>query len=80
MEQFIFCRRSRKVQYEKSPYEIVPNTLSSHSNYITADVINKENGHLFVLKLEGVKVRKHLQVFTNYYKIICFSIGQYIPF
>jgi hypothetical protein len=53
---FLLIRRSRNVNYEKSPYEIVPNTLNTNANYITVDVVNKENGHLFVLKLEGLKV------------------------
>jgi hypothetical protein len=49
-------RRSRNVNREKSPYEIVPNTLNTNANYITADIVDKDSGHLFVLKLEGIKV------------------------
>lgn len=76
-----FFRRSRKVQYEKSPFEIVPNTLSSHNTYVTTDVVNKENGHLFVLKLEAVKViinDKHI-FHINLIVLVLYFKGKYIP-
>lgn len=50
-------RRCRRMQPDNSPFELVPATLNIYSDSITADIVNKENGHLFVLKLEGVKVR-----------------------
>lgn len=55
---FSIDRRCRKIQPDNSPYELVPATLNTYSDSITADIVNKENGHLFVLKLEAVKVRK----------------------
>lgn len=48
-------RRCRKVQPGNSQFQLVPGTLNSYSNSITADIINKENNHLFVLKLEALK-------------------------
>lgn len=53
-------RRCRKVEHNNSPFELVPATLNSYSDSITADLINKNNGHFFVLKVEGVKVRKNI--------------------
>lgn len=53
----LFIRRCRKVEHNNSPYELVPATLNTYSDSITADLINKNNGHLFVLKVEGVQVR-----------------------
>lgn len=46
------------MEHNNSPYELVPATLNSYSDSITADLINKNNGHFFVLKVEGVQVRK----------------------
>ncbi|CRK87777.1 CLUMA_CG001536, isoform A [Clunio marinus] len=54
-EQSSFCRRCRKVQPGSSPYEIIPNTLNTYANHITADIRNNENQHVFVLKLEALK-------------------------
>lgn len=54
-DQASFCKRSRNVQYEKSPYEVIADSLNTNANYITVDLTNKENGQLFVLKLQGVK-------------------------
>jgi hypothetical protein len=71
---YLIFRRSRKIQYEKSPYEVVPNTLSSQNTYITADIINKENNHLFVLKLEGVKVRMNVKKTSRKIKLIKIKI------
>lgn len=48
-------RRCRKVQPGNSQFQLVPGTLNSYSNSITADVINNENNHLFALKLEALK-------------------------
>lgn len=56
-------RRCRKMEHNNSPYELVPATLNSYSDSITADLLNKNNGHIFVLKVEGVKVslRRHFE-------------------
>lgn len=56
MHIFFIYRRCRKVQPDNSPYQLVPATLNTYSDSITADILNKDNGHLFVLKLEAVKV------------------------
>lgn len=47
------------MEHNNSPYELVPATLNSYSDSITADLINKNNGHFFVLKVEGVQVREN---------------------
>lgn len=45
------------MQPNNSPYQLVPATLNTYSDSITADILNKENNHLFVFKLEALKVR-----------------------
>lgn len=30
--------------------------MSTAATYLTVDIVNKDNNHLFVLKLEGLKV------------------------
>lgn len=41
---------------DNSQYQLVPGTLNTYSDSVTAEIVNNENGHLFVLKLEAVKV------------------------
>lgn len=53
-EQSSFCRRSRKVQSSGSKYSLIPGTLNTYSDSITADLINKENHHQFTFKLEAL--------------------------
>ncbi|KAH8416821.1 hypothetical protein KR222_005999, partial [Zaprionus bogoriensis] len=47
-------RRSRKVQSSGSKYALIPGTLNSYSDSLTADLINKENHHQFSFKLEAL--------------------------
>ncbi|XP_070495450.1 neutral alpha-glucosidase AB [Chironomus tepperi] len=54
-EQASFCKRSRNVQHEKSPFEVNIDTLIVSPNHINVDLSNKHNGQIFVLKLEGIK-------------------------
>ncbi|XP_034478778.1 neutral alpha-glucosidase AB [Drosophila innubila] len=53
-EQSSFCRRSRKVQSSGSKYSLIPGTLNTYSDSLTADLINKENHHQFTFKLEAL--------------------------
>lgn len=39
-------------------YELVPSTLKIYTDSFTTELVNRENGHIFVLKLEGVQVNK----------------------
>lgn len=50
-----FNSRCRKVQPGNSQFQLVPGTLNTYSSSITADIVNKENDHLFVLKLAAIK-------------------------
>ncbi|XP_013107527.2 neutral alpha-glucosidase AB [Stomoxys calcitrans] len=53
-EQSSFCRRSRKIQPGNSKFALVPGSMNTYSNSITADLINKDTHHLYVLKLEAL--------------------------
>lgn len=54
---FLFLyRRCRSIQPDDSPYDLVAGSLNIYSDSITADLINRETGHLYSFKLEGVKV------------------------
>ncbi|XP_037807600.1 neutral alpha-glucosidase AB [Lucilia sericata] len=53
-EQSSFCRRCRKVQPGNSKFALVPGSMNTYSNAITADLINKDTQHLFVFKLEAL--------------------------
>lgn len=50
-----FCRRCRKVPQGATPFAVVPNTLNTYSDSVTVDLLNAENGQLFVLKLAALK-------------------------
>jgi hypothetical protein len=83
---FIFIRnifrRSRKVQAGNSPYEIIPNTLNTYANHITTDIRNKDNQHVFVLKLEALKVSWRFVSTSSqltFNKFYYFVLGQHIP-
>ncbi|XP_037725211.1 neutral alpha-glucosidase AB [Drosophila subpulchrella] len=54
-EQSSFCRRSRKVQSAGSKYALIPGTLNTYADSLTADLVNKENHHQFAFKLEALK-------------------------
>lgn len=47
--------RCRKVQPDNSAFALVPGTLNTYLDSVTVDLVNNENGHLFVLKVAGVK-------------------------
>ncbi|CAO1407451.1 unnamed protein product [Diamesa hyperborea] len=54
-EQSSFCRRCRRVQAGNTQYEIVSNSLNTYANYITTEIVNNENDHRFIFKLEALK-------------------------
>lgn len=55
---FNYFRRCRNVQpTDSSPYELVPDTLIINDDSITVDIINNENEHLFIFKLEALQVK-----------------------
>ncbi|CAD7091219.1 unnamed protein product [Hermetia illucens] len=54
-DQSSFCRRCRKVTPGDSPFALVPGTLNIYSDSITTDLVNRENNHLFSLKLEALQ-------------------------
>lgn len=55
-EIIILNRRSRNIQHEPSPFEVILDTLNINPNFITVDIRNNDNGNIFTLKVEGVKV------------------------
>ncbi|XP_037936994.1 neutral alpha-glucosidase AB-like [Teleopsis dalmanni] len=54
-DQSSFCRRVRKLQPGNSKFALVPGTLNTYSDSVTADIIHKDNQHLFVFKLEALQ-------------------------
>ncbi|XP_017491998.1 PREDICTED: neutral alpha-glucosidase AB-like [Rhagoletis zephyria] len=54
-DQSSFCRRCRKVKPDNPKFALVPGTLNIYSDSITADLIHKDNKHLFSLKLEALE-------------------------
>ncbi|XP_031625087.1 neutral alpha-glucosidase AB-like isoform X1 [Contarinia nasturtii] len=54
-KQSSFCRRCRKVEHNNSSFELLPATLNTHSDSIKVHLLNKNNGHIFLLKVEGVQ-------------------------
>ncbi|XP_017478235.1 PREDICTED: neutral alpha-glucosidase AB isoform X1 [Rhagoletis zephyria] len=54
-DQSSFCRRCRKVKPDNPKFALVPGTLNTYSDSITADLIHKDNKHLFSLKLEALE-------------------------
>lgn len=53
--QSSFCNRCRSVN-GTSRYEVLVDTLSVDTSSISVEIRNNENQHLFVLKLEALKV------------------------
>jgi len=47
-------RRSRKIQGSGSKYALIPGTLNTYADSLTADLVNKENHHQFAFKLEAL--------------------------
>ncbi|XP_015603638.1 neutral alpha-glucosidase AB [Cephus cinctus] len=54
-EQSSFCRRCRKLESGKSPYELLVDTIALNESVIIADLFNKDTGVYYVLHLTAVK-------------------------
>ncbi|XP_015112799.1 neutral alpha-glucosidase AB [Diachasma alloeum] len=54
-EQSSFCRRCRKVEAGKTPYEVVPMTVTQNGSTLQADLFNKDTGVNFILQLTALK-------------------------
>lgn len=50
-----FCRRCKSVT-GPSKYEVVLSTLYTETTGISVHIVNKENKHLFIMKLKALKV------------------------
>lgn len=60
-----YNRRCRKLEHNNSPYELIPGTLNTYSDSITVEIKNTKNGHLFILKVEGLKVSLMQMIYFN---------------
>lgn len=54
-DQSSFCRRCRKVEPGKSPYQLLIDTAVVNDYSVTADIFNKDTGVLYVLQLSALK-------------------------
>ncbi|XP_035721940.1 neutral alpha-glucosidase AB-like [Vespa mandarinia] len=54
-EQSSFCRRCKKVEPGKTPYQLQPNTVAHNESTLTADLFNKDTGVFYLLKLTVLK-------------------------
>ncbi|XP_078047812.1 glucosidase 2 subunit alpha [Augochlora pura] len=54
-DQSSFCRRCRKVEPGKSPYQLLIDTVTSNEYSVTADLFNKDTGVLYILQLTALK-------------------------
>ncbi|KAJ8667800.1 hypothetical protein QAD02_009463 [Eretmocerus hayati] len=54
-EQSSFCRRCRKVESDKTPYEVVPNTVSHDESTLHAELYNKDTGVYYKLLLTALQ-------------------------
>lgn len=54
-EQSSFCRRCRKVEPGKSPYQLVLDTVSHNESTLAVDLFNKDTGVLYVATLTALK-------------------------
>ena len=52
----LICRRCRKIQPGNSKFALVPGSLNTYSDSITAELRHKDNQHVFVFKLEALVV------------------------
>lgn len=43
------------MQPDNSPFHVVPATLNTYSDSVTVDLVNADNGVLFVLKVAALK-------------------------
>ncbi|XP_070164073.1 neutral alpha-glucosidase AB isoform X1 [Polyergus mexicanus] len=54
-DQNSFCRRCRKVEPGKTPYQLLPDTLIQNESMITIDLFNKDTGVSYVVQFTSLK-------------------------
>ncbi|XP_054006859.1 neutral alpha-glucosidase AB [Hylaeus anthracinus] len=54
-DQSSFCRRCRKVEPGKSPYQLLVDTFTHNESTINIDLFNKDTGVLYILQLTALK-------------------------
>ncbi|XP_043279145.1 neutral alpha-glucosidase AB isoform X2 [Venturia canescens] len=54
-DQSSFCRRCRKVEPGKTPYEVLPNTIDANETTLFSDLYNKDTGVNYILHLTALK-------------------------
>ncbi|XP_017888200.1 neutral alpha-glucosidase AB isoform X2 [Ceratina calcarata] len=54
-EQSSFCRRCRKVEPGKTPYQLLTDTLTQNESSINVDLFNKDTRVLYILQLTALK-------------------------
>ncbi|XP_014235159.1 neutral alpha-glucosidase AB isoform X1 [Trichogramma pretiosum] len=54
-EQSSFCRRCRKVEAGKTPYVLLPDTLSQNESSLSAELLNKNTEIHYILDLTALK-------------------------
>ncbi|XP_039959611.1 neutral alpha-glucosidase AB isoform X2 [Bactrocera tryoni] len=55
-EQSSFCRRCRNVKPDNPKFALLPGTLNTYSDSITAELQHKDNKHIFTLKIEALEL------------------------
>lgn len=56
--QSSFCRRTRKDVPGNAKFAILPETLKSSNEFMEIDLVNKENKHQFVVRIEALEGNK----------------------
>jgi hypothetical protein len=59
-ENSSFCQRCRKVSGASS-FEVLKETLYTETTFVSVEVRNKQNQHLFLMKLRAIKVCSVIQ-------------------
>ncbi|XP_043256915.1 neutral alpha-glucosidase AB [Colletes gigas] len=54
-DQSSFCRRCRKVEPGKTPYQLLVDTFTHNESTINIDLFNKDTGVLYILQLTALK-------------------------
>lgn len=54
-EQSSFCRRCRKLEPKKTPYELLLNTASHNESILSIDLFNKDTGIFYVVRFTALK-------------------------
>ncbi|XP_012277240.1 neutral alpha-glucosidase AB [Orussus abietinus] len=54
-EQSSFCRRCRKVEPGKTPYKLLPDTVSKTEHALNVDLFNKDTGVTYVVQLSALQ-------------------------